>query len=540
MRYWIIATFLLIAASPLAAEEWIDFNARDAGFAGMGGAFGRDGTGAYYNPANTSRRPWEADSFPKFEIDLPFGVSAGLHGRSFNNIFQAIDLANELHDRFQAGDFDISSGSLTTEDIGFAMGVIDALDGLSSLNGEGIYITTAAGIAARFDLPVLPRAGITIFVGAFGIGAVSPIVDLESLRGYRVTDESGAQWDALVSLAVVNSGGSTPPSTAGGQQFQADLQAAGYPPAQAAALARMAEDSGVNFGGKGADILLDLLINTRNGTGQSLESGANPLEGNKSGFLARGLAWYEIGANIGMGLPLPWISDWLSFGVTVKYIQASTFNELLLIQDLNSNGIRDTFGALQEDVTNAYGFNGSASRNNIGIDLGIVFTPQIKFIDTLAVSLSVRNVNGPEFRWKNVYPTEPLLIRFDPQIRAGVSYTFFAPYLPLTLAAECDVNSVSSDILPGYSTQFLRAGVAFDPCWKGLGFTARVGVLKNIADADEKWTVTAATGVSLFFVRLDVGAQMALDTIDLGSQADNQKIPQRIAGYFQLTIRINW
>jgi hypothetical protein len=86
----------------------------------------------------------------------------------------------------------------------------------------------------------------------------------------------------------------------------------------------------------------------------------------------------------------------------------------------------------------------------------------------------------------------------------------------------------------------LRAGVAFDPCWKGLGFTARVGVLKNIADADEKWTVTAATGVSLFFVRLDVGAQMALDTIDLGSQADNQKIPQRIAGYFQLTIRINW
>lgn len=540
MRYWIFATMLLSAASPLAAEEWIDFNARDAGCAGMGGAYGRDGTGAYYNPANTSRRPWEGDSFPKFEIDLPFGVTGGLHGRSFNNIFQAIDLANELHDRFQAGDFNVASSSLTTEDIGFAMGVIDALDGLSSLNGEGVYITTAAGLAARFDLPVLPRAGISIFVGAFGIGAVSPIVDLDSLRGYRLTDESGAQWDQLINIALANSGGSGTPQTAGGQGFQADLEAAGYPTAQAAALARMAEDAGVNFGGKGSEILLDFLVNTRNGTGQSLESGANPLEGNKSGFLARGLAWYELGVNFATGLPLPWVSNWLSLGVTVKYMQAYTFNQLLLIEDLDSNGISDTFNALREDVQDAYGLNGEASRSNVGIDLGIVFTPQIKFIDTLALSVSVRNVNGPEFRWKNVYPTEPILIRFDPQIRAGFSYSFFTPYLPLTLAAEMDINRVSSDILPGYSTQFLRAGVAFDPSWKGLGFTIRAGALKNFADADEKWTLTAATGVSLFFVRFDVGAQMALDTVNLGSQADNQDIPQRASFYFQLTVRINW
>ncbi|MCC6150016.1 MAG: conjugal transfer protein TraF [Planctomycetes bacterium] len=539
MRILILAVVLAFAC-PLIAEEWIDFNARDAGFAGMGGAYGRDGTGAYYNPANTSRRPWEGDSFPKFEIDLPFGVAGGLHGRSFNNIFQAIDLANELHDRFADGAFDVSSSALTTEDIGFAMGVIDALDGLSSLNGEGVYITTAAGLGARFDLPLLPRAGISIFVGAFGIGAVSPIVDLDSLRGYRLTDESGAQWDQLINIALANSGGGGTPQTPGGQGFQSDLEAAGYPTAQAAALARMAEDAGVNFGGKGSEILLDFLINTRNGTGQSLESGANPLEGNKSGFLARGLAWYELGVNFATGLPLPWVSDWLSLGVTVKYMQAYTFNQLLLVEDLDSNGISDTFNALREDVQDAYGLNGEAARSNVGIDLGIVFTPQIKFIDTLAVSLSVRNVNGPEFRWKNVYPTEPILIRFDPQIRAGLSYSFFTPYLPLTLAAEMDINRVSSDILPGYSTQFLRAGVAFDPSWKGLGFTIRAGALKNFADADEKWTLTAATGVSLFFVRLDVGAQMALDTVNLGSQADNQDIPQRASFYFQLTVRINW
>ena len=541
MRYWLVATFLLLTSTPLAAEEWIDFGARDAGFAGMGGAFGRDASGAYYNPANTSRRPWEGDSFPRFEIDAPFGASGGLHGRSFNNIFQAIDLANELHDRFAAGAFDVSNNSLTTEDIRFAMGVIDALDGLSSLNGEGVYITTATGLAARFDLPVLPRAGISIYLGAFGIGAVSPIVDLDSLRGYRLTDESGAQWDQLINIALANGGGgSGTPQTAGGQGFQADLEAAGYPTAQAAALARMAEDAGVNFGGKGAQILFDFLVNTRNGTGQSLESGANPLEGNKSGFLARGLAWYELGVNFATGLPLPFVKNWLSLGVTVKYMQAYTFNQLLLVEDLDSNGIKDTFNALREDVQDAYALNGEAARSNVGIDLGIVFTPQIKFIDTLAISLSVRNVNGPEFRWKNVYPTEPILIRFDPQIRAGISYSFFTPYLPLTLAAEMDVNRVSSDILPGYSSQFLRAGVAFDPCWKGLGFTIRAGAMKNIADADEKWTLTAATGVSLYFVRLDVGAQMALDTVNLGSKADNQSLPQRASIYAQLTVRIDW
>lgn len=33
---------------------------------------------------------------------------------------------------------------------------------------------------------------------------------------------------------------------------------------------------------------------------------------------------------------------------------------------------------------------------------------------------------------------------------------------------------------------------------------------------------------------------MALDTVNLGSQADNQDIPQRASFYFQLTVRINW
>lgn len=531
---------LLVCAMPLAAEEWLDFNARDAGLAGMGAAFGRDATGAYYNPANTARRPWETGSFPKFEIDTPFGVSAGLHGDSYNNIFQTIDLANELFDRFQDGAFDVSSTTINTDDLKFAMGVIDALDAINSLNGEGLYVGTSAGIAARLSVPFLPRAGFSIYVGGFGIGAVSPIVDLDSLRNFRLTDESAAQWDSLVNLAIANSGGAPTPTSAGAQAFSAALQAGGYPATQANALAGLAEESGINFSGLGADILLDFLLNTRNGTGQSLESGANPLAGNRSGFLARGLSYYEVGFNFATGLPIPKVSDWLAVGATVKFYQASVFNELLLVENLDSNGISDTLNALREDISDAYSFNSTASRNSFGLDLGLVFTPQVPFLDTLAVSFSVRNVNGPEFRWRNVYPAEPLLVRFDPQARVGISYTLFAPYLPLTFAAEGDLNRVSSDVLPGYSTQFIRAGIAFDPSWSGLGFTVRVGALKNIGDSNEKFTFTAATGVSLFFVRLDIGAQVSLDRVDFGSIADNQQIPQRAAIFAQITIRIDW
>lgn len=539
MRYGLIFA-LLLAAAPLCAEEWLDFNARDVGFGGMGTTFGRDATGGYYNPANVSRRPWESSEFASFDIDLPLGVSAGLHGTSFNNIFTTVDLANDLFDRFQDGAFDVSSGSISNEDLKFAIGVFDALDALNSLNGEGLYVGSSVGLAARLELPVLPRAGVALHVGGFGMGAITPIVDLQSLMNYRLTDESGAQWDALVSAAAANSGGAPTPTSAEAQAFSSALQAGGYPQAQADALAGLCEEAGINFGGAGADVLLQFLLNTRNGTGQSLESGANPLEGNRSGFLARGLSTYEIGVTFSTGLPIPLVSKWLAVGATLKFYQASVFNQLLLVQDLDKDGIRDSLTALRESIQDAYAFNGSASRNSLGLDLGLVFTPQIPFLDTLAVSFAMRNVWAPEFRWKNLYPGEPLLVRFDPQARLGASYTFFAPYLPLTIGVEGDLNRVSSDILPGYSTQFIRAGLAFDPSWKGLGFSLRVGALKNVGDAGEKITLTAGTGVSLFFVRLDVGAQVTLGSVEFGPAADNRMLPQRAALFAQLQVRIDW
>ncbi len=536
-----VALLLFAFAGALHSEEWLDFSSRVQSDGGAG-VLARGGASSYYSPANAARRPWESDELFHIEFDLPVAFSAAIHGQSFRFIFDAADQANELFDRFQEGAFNTGNATLRLEDFRFAMTAIDALDHLKSLNGEGLYMGTAAGFGVRFNGLLLPRDGFGIYAGGFGIGSFSAIVDLSSLRGFRLTDESGAQFEALIALAIANSGSPPPtPQSQGGQNFSAALQAGGYSAVTADALAAQAEAAGTNFNGEGGSILLDFLLNTLNGTGTSLESGANPLEGNRSGFLIRGLSWYEVGFSYGFGLPILGASDWLTFGATVRLIQATTFSELLLIQDMDGNGVQDTLDSLGKDVGEAYTFSGDAKRFNVGIDLGVIFTPQIPGLDTLAISLAARNINGPEFRWKGSYRAEPKLVRFDAQYRLGASYTLFHGLgLPLSFAIEADLNKVGSDVLPNYHTQFLRAAVSFEPNLGIFGFALRVGALQNIADADQSTTVTAGLGLRLGPVRLDFGGMIAVDTNNFGSSFDFEPLPQRFGGSVQLAIELGW
>ncbi|MBE7490800.1 MAG: conjugal transfer protein TraF [Planctomycetes bacterium] len=536
------ALCVLFFAPALGAEEWVDFSSRAQGQGGAGALFARGGTAAYYNPANAARRPWEKDGAFHIEFDIPASFSAAVHGESFRFIFDTVELANDLFDRFQDGAFDAGTNSITFEDFRFAIKVFDALDRLNGLNGEGLYVGTGTGLGVRFSGLLLPRDGFGIYVGGFGIGAFSPVVDLESLRGYRLTDESGAQFEQLVTLAIANSGQPAPaPQTPGGQAFSAQLQAGGYSQQSADALAAQAEAAGINFGGAGAGILLDFLLNTLNGTGTSLEGGANPLEGNNSGFLIRGLSWYEIGLTYSFGLPILGAADWLALGATVKFIQAYAFSQLLRVQDMNEDGVEDTINRLRDDLRQAYAFEADAERFNVGLDLGLVFTPQVPGLDTLAVSLTARNVNGPEFRWDGGYYKAPKLVRFDPQFRLGAGYTLFAKAgLPLSFGFEIDLNRVSSDVLPNYHTQFVRAGVSFEPDFGLFGFAVRAGMLQNIADAGQATTFTAGLGLRIAFFRLDFAGMLAVDTNNFGTSLDFDPLPQRFGGSVQLAVDLRF
>lgn len=530
MRHLLFLAVILAGAGILRAEEWVDFNSRVVGMGSSGAVLARGPTGAYYNPANAAQRPWErVEGDPMtMQFDLPTTAGASLHGDNFNAVFDVAEAANDVHDRFQGGAFNNPS-TATLDDFEDVVGIFNHLDTIKTLNGHGMYATSSTGLSVAFNNAFLPGDGLSFNTGGFAIAGAAAVVDFDSLRNYRFVDESGAQWDLMIDTAATISGEpGKSPNTSAGQQFSADLQAAGYPADEADILAGVAEDAGVNFGGVGASILFDFLVNTRDGNGQSLESGANPLEGNETGFVLRGLAWYEFGISYGFPLPIPVVGDWLSVGGTIRFIQAYTFSETLYIEEMDDDGIEDTLNSLGEQTRDAYTLQADASRFNVGFDLGVVFTPQISGLDTLAVSLVGRNLNGPEFRWDPATGVEPKLIRFDPQFRLGASYTLFHDAgLPLTVAVEGDLNKVSSDILPRYHTQFIRAGLGWEPQFGPFGFGIRAGALTNIADADQAVTFTAGLGLRLWFFRLDVAGQLGLESQDFGTSDDLREIPQR-------------
>ncbi|MBZ0135594.1 MAG: conjugal transfer protein TraF [Planctomycetes bacterium] len=544
-RLALLIVAVVAIASSLHAEEWVDFNSRVVGMGGAGAILGRGASGIRYNPANAASRPWErgdVEILPlSFEFSISAGLSAAFHGDDFNTMFEIVDAANEVQDRFQDGAFDTPT-TASLSDYRDVFGIFNKLDLLDSLSGDGIYANSYAGVSARVGNLFFDGDGLGVTFGGFGIGGAAVLVDLDSLRNYRFTDESGATWDTFITAAATLSGQPTAaPSSSGGQQFSADLQAAGYPVSEANILAKTAEDAGINFGGVGASILFDFLVNTRNGTGQSLESGADPLEGNQSGFVIRGMSFYEVGVSYGMPLPIPVVGDWLSIGATVRFIQAYTFSHTLFVEDMDSNGVEDTLANLGEQVSDAYTLKGDASRFNVGVDLGITFTPQLPIIDTLAITLVGRNLNGPEFRWDPAYGNEPKLIRFDPQFAMGASYTLFDSIgLPLTFAVEGELNRISSDVLPRYHTQFIRGGIGWEPSFGGFGFGLRIGGFKNIADAGQAFTLTAGAGLKLWFFHLETGLQVGLDNQKFGTDGDNRVIPHRFAIAIELGIDIDF
>lgn len=540
----LIGLILLVSlGASLSAEEWIDFNARVVGMGSAGAILGRGASGVRYNPANAAARPWELGetNLLTFQFDVPAGMAAAVHGDDFNRMFEVVEAANDLQDRFDDGAFDTPS-TATLSDYSDAFSIFNNLDILDSMNGDGLYANSYVGVAARVGNLFFDGDGLGVNFGGFAIGGAAIVVDFDSLRNYRFVDESGAQWDTFINTAAVLSGDpGASPSSAGGQQFSADLQAAGYPANEADILAATAEDAGINFGGVGASILFDFLVNTRNGTGQSLESGADPLEGNQSGFIIRGLAFYEVGISYGMPLPIPLLSKWLSFGATIRLIQAYTFSERLTVSEMNKNGIEDTLKSLSRQITDAYSLSGDAARFNIGVDLGVVFTPQVPGLDTLAVTLVGRNLNGPEFRWKPSTSGEPTLIRFDPQFALGASYTLFHGIgLPLTFALEGELNKIGSDILPRYHSQFIRGGIGWEPQFGPFGFGLRLGGMKNIADTAQAFTLTAGTGLRLWFFHLDTALQVGLRNQKFGTDEDNEIIPQRFGFSVQLGINIEF
>ena len=504
---------------PIYAEEWVDFSSRDAALGGTGAADGKGASGGWYNPGGASRRPWQKPFAERMEFDIPSGLSLSIHGTAYRDIFGVIDSIVALEEAFDAGRFNQGSGTPTFDDLQGAFNILGSMGQLNQKPYEGVYVTASAGFGVQFREIFLYRDALSFRGTAWTASSLTAGIDLDSLHFMRFADESGAAWQGMIDDAITANGGPLLPTTSEGQAFAARLVTMGYTADEANTLAAMGENSGVDLSGDGGAALESVLSNTLTGFGQSLESKNAILDGNESAILMRSLVFHEFSAGYSAG-----IGDYLSLGGTIKYMRASWLTEALLLSEIDdADTILDrTVNRIEEAIT----LRNEDSKANIGIDLGVTATPW----STLAISVSARNINMPEFEFAND------TIKLVPQVRAAASYTLFDDVLPLTLAIDMDLNRVESIVMPEYHTQFFRTSIGFEPQWGVFGLGLRFGAFKNIGDANESWTGTAGFGLRLWAVQLDFGAQAAFEMVTFTVSGDEISLPQRLGAFMQLTI----
>lgn len=159
---------------------------------------------------------------------------------------------------------------------------------------------------------------------------------------------------------------------------------------------------------------------------------------------------------------------------------------------------------------------------NFGVDLGAM--ARFRWVQ---FGLVGRNLNSPEFKGPKITNDNGSTTKFDdvtvkPQLQAGVA---FIPFETVTIEVDCDVIK-NRTALPGYDTQYIRAGVE----WDILRVLAlRGGVYNNLAEDDIGLVYTLGLGLNLWAVRFDVAGAFSADTFDYDGK-EYPKEAQIVAG----------
>ena len=173
----------------------------------------------------------------------------------------------------------------------------------------------------------------------------------------------------------------------------------------------------------------------------------------------------------------------ISLGVTGKIIHGVAYRRGITVDDAD-----DTFD-ISDELKNA------KKSYEVGIDAGALITP----IPWLRLGIVGKDLNTPSF--KTPAGGE---FKLRPQARAGLA---LLPFDSTTITVDADLTK-NKTLLPGIRSRVLSLGVEqglFDVVF------LRGGVLKNIEDAKTRLTPTAGLGISLWSLRLDVGAGYDFD-----------------------------
>ncbi|MBW1989512.1 MAG: conjugal transfer protein TraF [Deltaproteobacteria bacterium] len=173
----------------------------------------------------------------------------------------------------------------------------------------------------------------------------------------------------------------------------------------------------------------------------------------------------------------------LALGASAKLMPGATFRKKIMV-DTESGEIDDELDNAREDSL------------AFGVDAGALYSPSM--VKNLTVGLVAKNLNTPAFSAKTGPDVE-----LDPQLRAGATLTFLDERL--TVALDYDLTS-NETFLPGYDSQMVGGGVAFEPVsW----FSVRGGVMKNIQEDEEGTIFTAGLGFGAKWFQLDVAGQVS-------------------------------
>jgi hypothetical protein len=173
----------------------------------------------------------------------------------------------------------------------------------------------------------------------------------------------------------------------------------------------------------------------------------------------------------------------ISFGVTGKVIQGVAYSRGVDVDDA-----KDSFNISDElkNSKNSYEF---------GIDIGALIHP----VSWFKLGIVGKDLNKPSFKAPGGGT-----FKLRPQVRGGVA---FIPFSATTLTFDADLTK-NKTLLPGLRSRVLSLGVE-----QGLFEVVflRAGVLKNVEDAQSRFTPTAGLGIRILAFQFDVGGGYDFD-----------------------------
>lgn len=196
----------------------------------------------------------------------------------------------------------------------------------------------------------------------------------------------------------------------------------------------------------------------------------------------------------------------VSLGAAVKFMNASSklTNKPLSVNDKKDDVLNDVKDTLKG--------SGATSASNVGLDLGVVYSP----MDLgLSVGLSAKNLNAPKFKFG-----ENGELKIKPQARLGAAWE-----LGEIVSIAGDIDLTNNELISAskeakkQTSQKIGIGAAVDMMF----FGARAGVAKDLRQDNG-----AILSLGLGFGFLDIGAAVATKT----SKVENTSYPR----YFAITV----